>query len=227
MGRGIALGAQTRAQGELESMVRAIAGHLHIRGPWFAQFKRAKNDSLVLVEVNGRIGGSSTVTRLAGVNIPLIALFAFKGYQVKVPTWSTGIVVNRCLYNLTECFAFRCAIWDLDDTLVRKDGKPDPDTIAALYDCHNRGIKQFLVTKNPDPRGTLERASIPNFFLEVIHTEDKLSAIAALLRGQKIAPRDCVFINDSNMERLALEASFPGARMIGPDSIETLGRELL
>ena len=37
------------------------------------------------LEVNARVSGSMTLTRLSGVNIPLIAVFMFMDYAITVP----------------------------------------------------------------------------------------------------------------------------------------------
>jgi hypothetical protein len=177
------------------------------------------------MEINARVGGSMTLARLGGVNIPLLALFLFKGFKVEVPAALPGLVLNRCLKNHIEGPNVGCVLWDMDDTLLRKDGKPDPEAMASLYDCHNRGIKQLLLTKNPNVQALLAAHGIPLFFDEVVYTEDKLSAVQLLLNRHGIQVADCVAVNDSNTEKLALQRKLPSLRVIGPDALELLGRE--
>ena len=225
IGRGIALGTKTLAYPQIEGYVRTITDNIRIEGPWFAQFKVGRSGQPTLMEINARVGGSMTLARLAGVNIPLLALFLYKGFKVEVPTSLPGMVLNRCLKNYIEGLDVGCVLWDLDDTLLRKDGKPDPEAMASVYDCHNRGIKQLLLTKNPDVRTLLAAHGIPLFFDEVVYSEDKLSTIQPLLHRHGIRVEDCIAVNDSNTEKLALQRILPRLRVIGPDALEVLGRE--
>ncbi|MCS6862928.1 MAG: ATP-grasp domain-containing protein, partial [Abditibacteriales bacterium] len=146
IGRGIALGTRDVFYPEISDNVRRIAQEVRIEGPWFAQFKISRDGQPKLMEVNARVAGSMSLTRLCGVNIPLMSVFLFKGYEVRVPQARTGVLLNRCLRNLGEVNDFKWVIWDWDDTILRKDGKPDPDVIACLYDYNNRGIKQILIS---------------------------------------------------------------------------------
>jgi carbamoyl-phosphate synthase large subunit len=225
IGRGIALGTKTLPYPRIEGYVRTITERIRIEGPWFAQFKISRSGQPTLMEINARVGGSMTLTRLAGVNIPLLALFLYKGFRVEVPSSVSGTVLNRCLKNYIEGPNVSCVLWDLDDTLLRKDGKPDPEAMASLYDCHNRGIKQLLLTKNPNVHALLTTHAIPLFFDEVVYSENKLPAVQLLLNRHGIGVEDCVAVNDSNTEKLALQRMLPGLRVIGPDAFEVLGRE--
>ena len=225
IGRGIALGTKTIACPQIKEYIRIISERIRIEGPWFAQFKVSRSGQLTLMEINARVGGSMTLARLAGVNIPLLALFLYKGYRVEVPASLPGVVLNRCLKNYTEGPDVGCILWDLDDTLLRKDGKPDPEAMASLFDCHNRGIKQLLLTKNPNVHTLLAAHGIPLFFDEVVYSEDKLSTVQLLLDRHGICAEDCVAVNDSNKEKLAFQHLMPSLRVIGPDALEVLGRE--
>lgn len=223
--RGIAVGTRTQAHAQIQDYIQIIAANLRIEGPWFAQFKTSASGHPTLMEINARVGGSMTATRLAGVNIPLMALFLYKGYDIRVPHYETDLVLNRCLTNYVQTDNLKCVLWDLDDTLIRKDGKPDPQAIASLYDCRNRGIKQLLITKNPDVLGVLTHHGIPAFFDEVLFVDDKLANIPAMLERHCVAAQSCIAVNDSNSEKIALEQLVPGLRVITPDALEILGRE--
>jgi hypothetical protein len=225
IGRGIALGTKALAAPQIEAYIRTIAEHITIEGPWFAQFKMNRSGQPTLLEINARVGGSMTLARLAGVNIPLLALFLYHGYQVEIPANVPDVLLNRCLKNHLEGPAMDCVLWDLDDTLLRKDGKPDPEAMACLYDCRNRGIKQLLLTKNPKVSMLLTTHGLPPFFAEVLYSQDKLAAVGPLLKRHGIRIQDCLMVNDSNSEKLALQRLLPDLRVIGPDALEVLGRE--
>lgn len=223
--RGIALGTAFVARTDLEELVGRIAAAIPLAGPWFAQFKAARDGTPTLLEVNARVAGSMTLSRLAGVNVPLLAVFSFMGWEVEVPRPVEGLTLNRSLRNLGEMAAFDWAVWDLDDTLIRKDGKPDPDAMACLYDLHNRGVRQLLLTRNAEHRTVLERGLVPPVFVEMRTAEDKLTALDALLRAHAIEPGRCVLVNDSARENLAIQRRHPALRVLMPDALEALARE--
>jgi hypothetical protein len=225
--RGISVGTTGLCHADIKDSVRRIAARLPLRGPWFAQFKEARDGTPTLLEVNARVSGSMTLTRLSGVNIPLIAVFMFMGYAITVPRLLQGVRVNRFLRTAGEIADFDWVIWDLDDTLVRKDGKVDPDVVARLYDLHNQAKRQLLLTKNVDPEAALARLSLPRLFEEVRGVVDKPAGVSALIRDWDLDPARCVMINDSITENLAIQALHPTLRVVQPDALDLLQREKL
>lgn len=225
--RGISVGTAGLRHPEIEENVRRIAERLPLRGPWFAQFKEAADGTPTLLEVNARVSGSMTLTRMSGVNIPLISAFMFMEHPIKVPRVLPGVRINRFLRTVGEVADFAWVIWDLDDTLVRKDGKVDPEVVARLYDLHNQGKRQLLLTKNADPEAVLFRLALPRLFEEVRGVVDKPAAVAGLLRDWGIDVARCVMINDSVTENLAIQALHPELRVVQPDALDLLQRERL
>jgi predicted HAD superfamily phosphohydrolase YqeG len=149
------------------------------------------------------------------------------GYAITVPRLLQGVRINRFLRTAGEIADFDWVIWDLDDTLVRKDGKVDPDVVARLYDLHNQGKRQLLLTKNVDPEAALARLSLPRLFEEVRGVADKPAGVSALIRDRDLDPARCVMINDSITENLAIQALHPTLRVVQPDALDLLQREKL
>jgi predicted HAD superfamily phosphohydrolase YqeG len=169
-----------------------------------------------------------TLTRLSGVNIPLISVFLFMGYPITVPRRVEGVRLNRFLRSVGEVSDFDWVIFDLDDTLVRKDGKVDPDVVARVHDLHNQGKRQLLLTKNVDPEGTLKRLALPRALFEAVRgVMDKPAGVEAILADFAIDPARCVVINDSVTENLVIQARHPALRVLLPDAIDLLQREKL
>ena len=226
IGRGIALGAEAVVAPDIEGYCAAISTRLHLAGPWLAQFKRAADGRLKLLEVNARVAGSMGLTRHAGVNIPLLSVFLFMGHEVRIPRVHRPIVVNRHLNFQAETAGFDWVIWDLDDTLLRKDGKPDPEAVASLYDCRNRGKKQALLSKNSDVFGALRTACLSESLFEaVLPAQDKAAALESLFETHGFRPENAVMVNDSYAETFAIQARFPALRTLTPDALSVLGRE--
>jgi predicted HAD superfamily phosphohydrolase YqeG len=225
LGAGIALGSRDDGRSDLVEACGRISGALPIEGPWFAQFKEDASGAPVLVEVNARIAGSGGFTRLSGANIPLMSVFMFMGNEVRVPQIRHGLTVNRSLASWVEGALFTWVIWDLDDTLVRKDGKADPESVACLLDCHNRGKRQVLVTKNAAPEESLARLHIPRVFEAIHQTKEKVNEIVRIVETHRIPIADCVVVNDSFTELFELQRRLPGLRTVTPDALAALGRE--
>lgn len=224
IGQGIALGTEPTDDPRIHDYVARAADALRIEGPWFAQFKENEAGEPVLLEINPRIGGSSTLTRLCGVNIPLISVFLFAGHDVRIPRLQP-VLLNRCMRNFVDASPLDWVIWDWDDTIMRKDGKPDPDVIACMVDLHNRGIRQLLLTKNSDATNLVVTHRIPDYFVEMVCIEDKVGVIGTLLQRHGIDISRCVMVNDSYAETFAIQERYPALRTITPDALEVLGRE--
>jgi len=224
IGQGIALGTEPFADSRIDDCVARAADALKIEGPWFAQFKENEDGQPVLLEINPRIGGSSTLTRLCGVNIPLISAFMYAGHDVKIPKLQP-VLLNRCMRNFVDAPALDWVIWDWDDTIVRKDGKPDPAAVACMVDLENRGIRQLLLSRNSDAPALLAKHRIPDYFVEKAWAEDKVGAIATLVQRHGIDLTRCIMVNDSYTETFAVQERYPALRTATPDALEVLGRE--
>ena len=219
---GVARASTCLSHPVLEGHVAAIAEVLPLAGPWFAQFREDRDGVARLMEVNARIGGSAGVTRLSGMNIPLMAVLSFSGVALVAPPRITGVSVVRRLDRRGDVDDFEWVIWDLDDTLTRADGSVDPETVGWLYRLDAAGKSQILLSKNPDPAGVVLATKIPNFFVEIIRAEDKERAVDELLQRHEFTAARAVMINDSNHERLAFARSHPELRWVSPDAIGLL-----
>lgn len=221
-GAGIAKASTCVDHPELEARVEAIAERLPLAGPWFAQFKEDADGTPRLMEVNARAGGSSGVTRLAGVNLPLMAALAFTGVDVVAPRRTAPLTVVRRLDRRGDVDDFDLVVWDLDDTLVHAGEVVDADMVGWLYRFAQQGRRQALVTRNPDPAGMLARTRLPDFFERVVSTEDKVAVVRALVDELDVDPARTVMINDSGAEKLLFERELPAVRTIAPDAIGAL-----
>jgi hypothetical protein len=60
-------------------LANKINKKLHFRGVWFFQVKENINGDLSLLEIAPRVAGTMALSRLKGVNLPLMSLFDFSG----------------------------------------------------------------------------------------------------------------------------------------------------
>ncbi len=219
---GIARSTRCIRHTELEAAAARIAAVLPIAGPWFAQFREDRDGVPRLMEVNARVGGSSGATRLAGVNIPLLAVLSFTGVPVRAPRRADVLNVVRKLDRRGDINDFDLVIWDLDDTLVHAGDVPDPDAIAWLYRLRNAKKRQALVTKNPNPSSTLANALVPAVFESVHRTDDKIPTVLQILADTGVPPERTIMINDSGAEKLQFEEAIPAIRTFTPDALGAL-----
>lgn len=220
--RGIAVATWPLEDAEILRAVHVISKVLPMRGPWFAQFKYDCSGSPCLLEVNARVAGSMGLTRLQGVNIPLITAFMLLGYPVEIPKPMKGIRLKRRLRNIASVGSFKAVIWDLDDTLVMSDGQLSAMGVTALTILRTRGKIQLLLTKNPNAESILAKHQITYCFDDVCVSADKLAGFKFLLQKHNLEAADCVMVNDSNMEKLEFQRLYPEIRWLTPDAVELL-----
>jgi len=175
-----------------------ISSRMVFYGAWFFQLKRSGAGELVLLEVAPRIAGAMALSRVAGVNLPLLTLFEALRYRVK-------ILKNRMTVQLDRAFINRYAgnitpkhiYIDLDDTLILK-GKVNLSIVRFIFQSINSGACLYLITRHTsDVNRTLAQHRLVGVFDRIIHLkngEPKSTAIE--FRS------DAIFIDDSFSERL-------------------------
>ena len=153
-----------------------------------------------------------------GVNLPLLTIYDFLGYDIDIKPQFDFIETDRALsndYNLdfhpTELYI------DYDDTIIIHD-KVNEQIIALLYRCVNRNIPVYLVTKHDGDiiKSLKERRISPCLFRKIIHisqNEEKVDFIKP--------DSNALFIDDSFSERNKASSVF-GIKTMGVDSVEVL-----
>jgi hypothetical protein len=121
---------------------------LELHGAWFFQLKENAEGRLCLLEVAPRIGGTSCLSRVSGVNLPLLSLYENERIRVEIPQTSYRIEVDRALENrYRHDLLYRTIYVDLDDTLV-VNGRVNADLVKLLYQELNKGKKLVLLTRH-------------------------------------------------------------------------------
>ncbi len=220
---GIARAATCVVRHDLRAHCQFVQETLKLEGPWFAQFKDDADGVPRLMEVNARVGGSSGLSRMAGVNIPLMAVLQAQGVQLSEPRRLDGITLVRKLDRSGQLDDFDWVVWDLDDTLLHTNDVVDPDAVAMLFRLDQRGKSQVLLSRNVDPAAALSRSKIPDLFVEVLRTDDKVASMRQLRDRHRFDPARTLMINDSGAERIRFESEMPAIRTIGPDALGVLG----
>jgi len=206
------------ADPSLESMAAGIAGELRLRGAWFFQARRDVDGQPKLLEVAPRPAGSMAMSRMRGINYPLLHVYAHLGKRFAVLPQQHGVVMDRALGNRYRIdLDYRRVYLDLDDTLVLR-GAVHPQLAALLYQWSAAGIEVVLVTRHAaSPLETLRRHRLcTELFSRIIHLQDGSPKSAVIEPGVP-----AIFIDDSFRERLDVHEK-SGIPVFDLDAVEQL-----
>lgn len=181
-----------------QAMAKAINSVLNFRGAWFFQVKENAAGELVLMEVGARLAGSSSLSRLRGVNVALLNLYA---ERVRIKQQDYVTEVSRALDVKTKIkYEFENVYVDLDDTLIMGD-KVNHKLLALLYKFRNEGKRLYLITRSSydEAIGRLGRYHIPDsIFTFTIH-------VRLYERKKDYMRAKSILIDDSFAEREDVE----------------------
>lgn len=201
---------------EIHDIATLINDRIKLRGPWFFQLKKDRDNRWKLLEVSCRVAGAMVTQRARGVNLPLMAVQDFMGRDVSALPVSDITLIERRIMTLAELpDDFDKVYIDLDETVIM-NGKAIPSTLFFLYRMFARGKQLILVTRHAgDPERALAEARIdPNLFAEIIHIQE----------GQKKSAyihRRSIFIDNHFPERLDV-ATTCGIPVFDVDALEFL-----
>ncbi len=203
---------------ELRGIAEAIQARIGFTGAWFFQVKQDAAGAWKLLEVAPRIGGSMGLSRNQGANLPLLSLYAAAGMEVAVAPQIDGRIAERYLgTRYVEVPAFGAVYIDYDDTITCR-GLVNSAAMAFLYNCRNRGIALYLITRfaGDDIRAELRRRGIGEaLFSDIIHITDGRPKSGFITRP------DAIFIDDSFAERQEV-ARICAIPVHAPDALESL-----
>ena len=216
--RGISVRSQ-RIESEnydFREMAEIINSELEINGAWFFQLKTSVDGELCLMEIATRIGGSSGINHLFGVNLALLSVLNQSKEKLRIIENNIPVIYDRALNSRAKMdFIFNEVFVDFDDCLFSEKGGINPALLYFITDCRNKGKKISLITRhNGDINSKLIDLGLNNFFSQVIHIRD----------GKKktdfIDNLDCILIDDSFSERL--DANKHGIPAFGPEVVNFL-----
>jgi carbamoyl-phosphate synthase large subunit len=187
-------------------LARAIHDALDLRGAWFFQTREDAWGVPHVLEVAPRVAGTMAVSRLRGVNLPLLSLFDSFGVPVQIRDSGRDIRVDRALAERVEPVLKPTRIYvDLDDTLIVR-GRVNEALLMALAALRVRRVPIEVVTRHKaDPIATLSDFGVSCFFDAVHHLQ------AGQPKSSVVHDPGGVFIDDSFSERqeVALASGIP------------------
>ena len=184
----------------LETRVLDIAKflntHFKFNGAWFFQLKKDVNDEYKLLEVAPRIAGTMGLTRVMGINMPLLTLYNIMGEKVDIMRNHNHILLDRAFISRFESdIDYESVYIDLDDTIVAK-GKVNPMVMAFLYQASNEGKKIILMTRHRgDIFQELDKYHVP---LDLFHS---VIFVGPQELKSDYVNGNSIFIDDSFAER--------------------------
>ena len=199
-----------------EEIAHNINRNLELRGAWFFQLKENKKGDLVLLEIASRLGGSSTLFRIKGVNFALLSVFDAFDKDVKICLNTLNTELDRALENKYKVdFNFETAYIDFDDCLIINN-KVNTELLRLIFQFINEGKKVILLTKHYDNiQKNLEKYRLQNIFDEIIQIPKDAA------KTNYINNRKSIFIDDSFSERLDVNIKL-NIPVFSPDAIECL-----
>jgi hypothetical protein len=193
-----------------------ISKAIELHGAWFFQVKADRQCVLKVMEVAPRISGTSALSRVHGVNLPLLSLYESERLPVRILPGDYSVEIDRALVNrYHHNIHYQTLYVDFDDTLVIR-GTLNVELVKLLYQGINRGVRLVLLTRHAgDLKSQLRRWRVDNLFDEVVHLKPSES------KADCIKEKDAVFIDDSFAERKVVGEK-TGIVTIDPSMVEFL-----
>lgn len=193
---GISVRSETVIDGRFKSIAENINKTITFRGAWFFQVKENKAQDLVLMEIATRIAGTMGLARCKGTNLPLLSLFDASGKDVSIIENQYSMNIDRALNNsYKHDIVYNHVYIDFDDLVILRD-KVNVSAMTFIYQCINKGIKVYLITRHrKDLDASLKKYRLQNTFDKIlwIKGDDE--------KHTCIKQKDAIFIDDSFEER--------------------------
>jgi hypothetical protein len=189
---------------------------IRFQGAWFFQVKKNKEGWPILMEVACRLGGSSAVYRVQGVNFALLSVYSAFSLPVSIMPNNYQVELDRSLnVSFKTDIEFDQVFVDYDDTLLLSD-RVNIFLLRFLFDCINKNKRLILITRHSgDLKKSMKKQRITGVFDEIIH----------LKKGEKksdfIPHHNAIFIDDSFAERKEV-MQVCGIPVFSPDMVADL-----
>jgi hypothetical protein len=199
-----------------QEYAKLIHDTLPFCGAWFFQLKKDAEGELRLLEVAARVAGTSGLSRVSGVNLPLLSIYESERIAVTIPQPLPGVTLDRAQVPFYRHDLKYDAVYvDFDDALVLR-GRLNTLLVRVLYQCVNKSIPVVLVSRHQgDLMEALRRHRILGLFDKIIHLQKGESKSTA------ITHRNAFFIDDSYRELSDIEKSH-GIIGVHPSAVELI-----
>ena len=215
---GVCVSGQTEAVSpEIAEIAETLNRRLSFVGLWYFQIKKNADGNWKLLEISARCASSMCLTRVRGLNLPLLSVYAAMGYDVTAEPNAVGITMDRALISRYKIdYHYETVYFDFDDTLTVR-GKVNLRAIWFLYQCRNWCKKVVLLTKHErELADSMARYAIhPALFDEIVHIAPEEH------KADHINPQNAIFIDNAYQERADVYRRH-GIPVFDVDAIEVL-----
>ncbi|GHU50069.1 carbamoylphosphate synthase large subunit short form [Clostridia bacterium] len=133
---------------EIERIADTINYALRFLGLWYFQIKRDTGGNFKLLEISARCAGTMCLSRVLGVNLPLLSVYAAIGRKTEVFKNTYNVIVDRTLISRYKTnLTYESVYIDFDDTIII-GGKVNLQAVRFLYQCVNEGKRVILITRH-------------------------------------------------------------------------------
>lgn len=205
---------------EIEDIAFKIYSKIPLFGSWFFQIKYSKNNKPYLLEIAPRIAGCMGFYRGLGINFPLLSIYEFERKPIEIllndnlPNDLKMTKIYRNYYH--NSINYKYVYVDLDDTLIY-DNNVNDQLIQFLYQCSNKNIKCFLITRNNNSHSLLKKHKISlELFDKIIHVDNNKK------KSEFIEYLDSIFIDDSFKERKDVKETKQNVYVMDCSSLDLL-----
>jgi len=213
---GIAMDCSFVEDERFQDYAHRISRELDFHGAWFFQVKEDAAKGLKIMEVAPRIGGTACLSRVTGVNLPLLSLYESERIAVRIQPAEYRVRLDRALVNrYVHTLSYKTIYVDFDDTLVVR-GRLNCNLVRLLYQAVNLRRRVVLITRHAgDLRARLRELRLTELFDGIIHLNAEES------KADHLKERDAVLIDDCHRERTEVfeRTGVPG---LDPTMIELL-----
>jgi hypothetical protein len=203
---------------EIAAIAKIVSDTIKIRGSWYFQLKKNNQEQWRLLEASVKIAGNMNLFRGLGVNFPLLMVYDYLDFDVKVIPNKYKLEVDRALNHRYKAhFDYHTAYIDFDDTIT-KNGMVNPAVLGFVYFMKNQGKKVHLITKHQQNLSeTLVKLAIhEGIFDSVIHLEMQQKKSEFITETEGV-----IFIDNAYGERAEVAAKL-GIPVFDVDAINTL-----
>lgn len=157
---GICVAGETvEVSDEVMNIASEINKRLDFLGLWYFQLKKDLDGKYKLLEISARCAGTMCLSRARGVNLPLLSVYTAMGKEISIFANPYTVKMDRAFiarYKIN--YKYDCVYIDYDDTVI--EGQlVNTKVIDFLYQCKNKGVKTFLLTRHEvDHNDTVEES---------------------------------------------------------------------
>lgn len=195
---GISMAGETeQVTPEIEHIATEINNRMNFMGLWWFQIKQDSNGKWKLLEVSTRCAGTMALTRVRGINLPLLSVYTAMGYDISVEPNSYHVKMDSSLIRRYKIdYEYDTVYFDFDDTLIVRN-KVNLKAIWFLYQCQNYGKKVILLTKHEHELvDSMKKYHIDSgLFSEIIHIAPDAN------KAEYVNPERAIFIDNMYKER--------------------------